>query len=247
MLSDSSPPFLFISWFSPAIESLSDIIVQMDRSFSFGIHVNIVVSAAASIDFNEPSHFSMQLCFITPWISPMEEMCFEQTPHFLLSTTLSIIFEMAPISNAWTVSDEYLPPEDHTCQPMSKETCTWWPGISVSNKTWSTELFGKSNVSKISSLVAFTYVLHFSASTVGYIFFSKAENCQGHLWARGKSRKAATVAAYTPPAPICCNARVSHKFASYLHISLNVCVGAMFCLALIRPSFYSMYYRSLLL
>lgn len=55
MLSGSSPPLSLCHDLARPLESSSDIIVQMDTSFSAGIRINMVVSAFASIAFDEPS------------------------------------------------------------------------------------------------------------------------------------------------------------------------------------------------
>jgi len=140
-----------------------------------------------------------------------------------LNTTLSIIFLLtAPMRNTWPVGLAYFPPEDRTCQPMSKEARIWWQGSGKCNINWSTLLFSKFKVDNTSSCVAFSCVLHFTASTVGYVKLSRTENCGGHLWESGKSRNYVRMEACSPPTPICCNAELNRRLMSYWHRSLLV-------------------------
>ena len=104
-------------------------IVQMDTPFLSGILIDILVSAEASMDLDDPSKFLTHACGLTLFGFLV------QTTHFLFYTTLSMtFFDKAPINRPWPVDEPYLPPEDLTCHPISKLASTLKRGISSSSK-----------------------------------------------------------------------------------------------------------------
>ncbi len=115
---------------------------------------------------------------------------FTHTLHFLLSMVLSNTFSVfAPIINACPVEEPYLPPDDHTCHPISNDACTLWNGITCSHKLCQMVLVGLLNAAITSFSVVICFVLHFIASVAACVYFCNVENFLGYLYSSGKSTK----------------------------------------------------------